>query len=70
MTASNGVSAPWQGKRSSYPAQGRSDPKRERTIARLALLKAAATFAATRQDIKSGDVLTIAKSWERWILEA
>ena len=41
--------------------------RREATITRLAVLKAAAEFAAGR-DLKSGDVLKIAESWERWIL--
>jgi hypothetical protein len=38
-------------------------------ISRLALIKAAACFAAGRTDIKSSDVLLIAKSWERWVIE-
>ena len=40
---------------------------RERTIARLAVLKAAANFAAARTDIKSSDVLRIADLWLAWI---
>lgn len=40
---------------------------RDRTITRLAVLKAAAEFAAARPQLKSGDVLSIAASWERWI---
>ena len=44
-----------------------ADPKRERTIARLAVLKAAANFAATRSDIKSADVLAIATRWLTWV---
>lgn len=44
----------------------RSDTK-DRTITRLAVLKAAAEFGASRQDLKSGDVLRIAESWEAWI---
>jgi hypothetical protein len=43
---------------------------RDRVIARLAILKAAAHFAATRTDIKSADVLAIAKSWEKWALDS
>jgi hypothetical protein len=31
------------------------------------LLKAAAEFGAARPNLKSGDVLAIAASWERWI---
>lgn len=40
---------------------------RDRTITRLAVLKAAAEFAAARPQLKSGEVLKIAASWERWI---
>lgn len=48
-------------------AQGRSAPsEKDRTITRLACLKAAAEFAAGR-DLKSGDVLRIAASWEQWV---
>ena len=43
---------------------------REITITRLAVLKAAAEFAASRPQLKSGDVLKIAGSWERWVLRA
>jgi hypothetical protein len=41
---------------------------RETAITRLAVLKAAAEFAATRQEIKSKDVLAIAAAWEKWVL--
>lgn len=41
---------------------------RDRTITRLAVLKAAAEFGAARPELKSGDVLTIAESWEIWVL--
>jgi hypothetical protein len=40
---------------------------KDRTITRLAVLKAAAEFGAARGNLKSGDVLAIAASWERWI---
>ena len=40
--------------------------ERDDRIARLAVLKAAARFAADRQDIKSADVLRIAESWLQW----
>lgn len=40
---------------------------KDRTITRLAVLKAAAEFAANRPQIKSGEVLKIAASWERWV---
>lgn len=39
---------------------------RDTVITRLAVLKAAAEFAAPRE-LKSGDVLLIAESWERWV---
>jgi hypothetical protein len=41
--------------------------QRDRTITRLAVLKAAAEFGAARPNLKSGDVLAIAATWERWI---
>ena len=41
---------------------------KDRTITRLAVLKAAAEFGASRPELKSGDVLKIAASWERWVL--
>lgn len=48
-------------------AQTPSAPaERDRTITRLAVLKAAAEWAAGR-DLKSGDVLKVAESWERWV---
>jgi hypothetical protein len=40
---------------------------RDGTITRLAVLKAAANFAAGRGDIKSSDVLRIADSWLQWV---
>jgi len=42
---------------------------RNETITRLAVLKAAAQFAAERTDIRSADVLRIADSWLKWVLE-
>jgi len=44
-----------------------SSQHRDRTITRLAVLKAAAEFGAARPSLKSGEVLAIAASWERWI---
>jgi hypothetical protein len=41
---------------------------RDERIARLAVLKAAANFAAARGDIKSSDVLRIADSWLSWVV--
>jgi len=40
---------------------------RDETGTRLAVLQAAAAFAATRSDIKSADVLTIADRWLQWV---
>ena len=41
-------------------------PSKDTTITRLAILKAAAAFGASRPDLKSSDVLRIAESWEAW----
>jgi len=52
-------------------AGGSSGPSdKDRTITRLAVLKAAAEFAASRSALKSGEVLKIAESWERWVLRS
>jgi hypothetical protein len=40
---------------------------RERTISRLAVLKAAAAFGASRPDLNSADVLKIAAPWLEWV---
>ena len=40
---------------------------RDHTISRLAVLKAAAEFGASRPDLKSGDVLAIAQRWLEWV---
>jgi hypothetical protein len=40
---------------------------RDRTITRLSVLKTAAAFAASRPDLKSADVLTIAERWLAWV---
>jgi len=40
---------------------------RDERITRLTVLKAAANFAATRDDVKSADVLRIAESWLAWV---
>jgi hypothetical protein len=45
--------------------QPRAD--RDRTITRLAVLKAAAAFAASRPAAKSPDVLTVADNWLHWV---
>ena len=58
------------------PVAGGSDAARalptdkDRTITRLAVLKAAAEFGAARPSLKSGEVLAIAESWERWVLRS
>jgi hypothetical protein len=55
------------------PLAGASDAptaaptQKDRTITRLAILKAAAEFGAARPNLKSGDVLAIAATWERWV---
>jgi hypothetical protein len=41
---------------------------KDRTITRLAVLKAAAEFSASKQASSSSDVLLIAAAWERWVL--
>lgn len=49
-------------------AQGRSGASdKDRTITRLAVLKAAAEYAASKPESKSTDVLAIAAAWERWV---
>lgn len=40
---------------------------RNETITRLAVLKAAAQFGASRSDLKSSDVLRIADAWIAWV---
>jgi hypothetical protein len=45
-----------------------SGQQRDRTITRLAVLKAAAEFSASKASATSGDVLKIAACWERWVL--
>jgi hypothetical protein len=46
-----------------------SSSDRDRTISRLAVLKAAAEFSANRAEIKSADVLKIASTWLTWVEE-
>jgi len=43
---------------------------RDERITRLAVLKAAANFAAIRSDIKSADVLRIADKWLEWVCQS
>jgi hypothetical protein len=42
---------------------------RDERITKLAVLKAAAEFAAIRTDIKSQDVLRIADKWLEWVCQ-
>ena len=44
-------------------------PSNGHQMSRLAVLTAAATFAAGRPDMKSADVLTLAERWLAWIGE-
>jgi hypothetical protein len=44
-----------------------STATRDRTITRLAVLKAAAAFCALRPTCKSSDVLTVADRWIEWV---
>ena len=41
---------------------------RDTTITRLAVLKAAAEFSASKPASSSADVLKVAACWERWVL--
>lgn len=41
--------------------------QKDRIISRLAILKAAAEFAASKPEAKSTDVLKIAEAWEAWV---
>lgn len=47
-----------------------SPSTKDRTITRLAVLKAAAEYAASKPQSASGDVLKIAAAWERWVLRS
>ncbi|HVG98070.1 MAG TPA: hypothetical protein VNK05_14275 [Chloroflexota bacterium] len=44
-------------------------PDRNTEIRRLALIKAAADYAAGRPDLTPDDVLAVARGWETWIIE-
>jgi hypothetical protein len=54
------------------PVRGASDAPstKDRTITRLAVLKAAAEYAASKPQSCSADVLKIAAAWESWVLRA
>jgi hypothetical protein len=56
------------GSQEAVQARQATASQRDATITRLAVLKAAAAFGASRRDLKSGEVLKIAESWERWVL--
>lgn len=64
VEVADGLPAPVAGG-SDAPMSAKTD--RDRTITRLAVLKAAAEFGAARPNLKSGDVLSIAAVWEKWI---
>lgn len=51
-------------------AQNAPGSQKDRTITRLAVLKAAAEYAASKATSSSADVLKIAASWERWVLRS
>ncbi len=57
-----------EGRRAATPARTGS-PDRNTEIRRLALLKAAAGYAAPRADMTADDVLAVAILWEAWITE-
>jgi|SRR5579859_993818 len=46
---------------------GRRSPAELREIRRLTVLKVAATFGASRPDVKSTDVLKVADLWLAWV---
>jgi hypothetical protein len=49
------------------PAATASVSHRDQQIARLAVLKAAAAYAAVRPTMKAADVLTVADRWLEWV---
>jgi len=63
LEAADGSQEPATGHRGTLHA----GVQKECTITRLAVLKAAAEFAAGRPQLTSGDVKKIAASWERWV---
>jgi len=65
---SSKVAPPWYVQMYWLPHQPTAPSgSREQTISRLAILKAAAAFGASRPDLKSGDVLKIAASLLEWV---
>jgi hypothetical protein len=70
--------APVQGGRSTAPPRAASAAApatyeraadRNTEIRRLALIKAAADYAAQRVDLTADDVLAIARQWETWVVD-
>lgn len=61
----DGGPAPIRG--GSGPVEPSSGPNKDRTITRLAVLKAAAEYCASKPESSSGDVLRVAAHWERWV---
>jgi hypothetical protein len=49
------------------PNTGMASPAHDVVMARVEILKAAASFLATRPEAKSVDVLAVAEAWERWV---
>ena len=67
---------PGRGRIASPPAPAYGAPglaprpvDRNTEIRRLALIKAAADFAASRPKLAPEDVVTMAREWEKWIVE-
>jgi hypothetical protein len=70
------ASPPARGRIASPPAPAYGAPglaprpvDRNTEIRRLALIKAAADFAASRPKLAPEDVVTMAREWEKWIVE-
>ncbi len=55
--------------RAATPTATARPADRNTEIRRLALLKAAAEYAAPRPDMAAGDVLAVAILWEAWVIE-
>jgi hypothetical protein len=63
----NGTGAPAAAPAQNGAPGATSGQQRDRTITRLAVLKAAAEYCASKEQSSSGDVLKIAASWEKWV---
>ena len=66
-TSTNGGRPPASGPFPTRRWPPANNPARDRTISRLAVLKAAAEFGASRPDMKSAEVLAIADRWVAWV---